>query len=172
MSIVKRDPYNGMRVVTNGCFDLFHEGHRYLMRYALSLCGQGALLILINSDRSVRELKGEGRPTDPFTIRAENIRSYVSGMHLQMNAYPGVIIKEFDKEEELARYINEFAPDIIVKGNDRTDVKDIVGSEKWPVVILPRLKGVSTTKMTEEINGKTEEAKPRDEETNWQGSSR
>ena len=152
--MMKQDPYHGIKVVVNGCFDLFHDGHKYLLDYALYLCGQGKILILLNSDSSICTLKGKNRPIDPFYSRKNNIYSYAKLRCLATRIYPYMDIHKFDTEEQLEELINNFQPNIIVKGNDRTNIKEIVGSKKWPVVILPRLEGLSTTKLIEEINGK------------------
>jgi hypothetical protein len=68
--------------------------------------------------------------------------------------YTTTKIVPFNTEEELAKAINSFCPTVIVKGNDRPDVRKIVGSDKWPVMIIPRMmddKGndISTSKILE-----------------------
>ena len=140
------------KAVVNGVFDLFHAGHEEILHYALKLCYYGEVLVLINSDRSTRELKGEGRPIDSINTRIENIKKSKQRWCLKHLEYPILYIQVFDNEEELALLIDDFEPDVIIKGNDRTDVKDIVGSDKWPVLIQPRTTGKSTTKLLEELD--------------------
>jgi len=137
-----------MRIILNGCFDCLHDGHRYLIIKALRWARRGELLILLNSDNSIQKLKGSDRPKDTFQIRQKNI-----GL-LRRHLYPHfrrMNIVEFDTEEQLESLINNFEPDLILKGNDRPDVREIIGSVNWPVCIIPRLKDkngkdISTTR--------------------------
>jgi D-beta-D-heptose 7-phosphate kinase/D-beta-D-heptose 1-phosphate adenosyltransferase len=144
-----------MRVVVNGCFDRLHSGHKYILVHALRIAhiSDGKLLVLLNSDESVRRLKGPNRPLETWDIRSNKILEY-----LQIFA-PSMMhqVTEFDTEEELEEHILKFHPHMIVKGNDRPDVREIVGSDRFPVLIVPRIPGVSTT---EELN-----ADPEREET-------
>ena len=100
-------------VFTNGCFDILHSGHVLYLEEAKSL---GDILILgLNSDDSVKRLKGEDRP-----INSENERAIVlSGL----NSIDYIIIFEEDTPIEL---IKQIQPNILVKGGDWT-VKQIVG---------------------------------------------
>ena len=136
-----------MKIIVNGCFDLFHDGHRYLLGLACDWAGKGEVLVLLNSDHSVKELKGENRPIDNEDNRRYNITQFCR----ESSPETRLAIAPFSTEEELAKYIDEFQPDMIVKGNDRPDVRDIVGSENWPICIVPRLKkegkDISTTGM-------------------------
>lgn len=124
-----------MRIVTNGCFDLFHDGHKHIISTALEWAHREDVLILMNSDLSVNKLKGDGRPIENYEKRINNISTWIK------NTYPlsKVKIIEFNTEKELKDLINKFEPDIILKGNDRTNITEIVGSDKWAVCILPRL---------------------------------
>lgn len=146
-----------MKIIVNGCFDRFHEGHEYLIRYADHMAGlYGKVFILMNSDNSVRELKL--RDPLPFETRKESIQEHIQ------NKYPHrwkvYSIFEFETEQELYRLIDGIQPDIILKGNDRPDIREIVGSDKWPVCIIPRLKDkngndISTTRIIdEEVNAR------------------
>ena len=142
------------RVIINGCFDLFHNGHRHLIKCAFKLCYQGSLLILINSDRSVKELKGEGRPIESEDQRVQNVIDYKQELNREYLEYPDTRVVIFDSEEELKELIDNFRPDMIIKGNDRPDVRTIVGSDKWPILIMPRIndengKELSSTKRME-----------------------
>jgi len=104
----------GKRVVfTNGCFDLLHPGH---VRYLAEARSMGDVLIVaINSDRSVRELKGPERPIFPEAERAEILAA------LECVDYV-TIFDEPTPENMLSRML----PNVLVKGGDRT-LDDIVG---------------------------------------------
>jgi D-beta-D-heptose 7-phosphate kinase/D-beta-D-heptose 1-phosphate adenosyltransferase len=102
-------------VFTNGCFDLLHPGHVALLREARA---QGHyLMVAINSDRSARALKGEGRPVQAEADRAEVLAA--------MRDVDGVVI--FD-EDTPAEIIEALQPDVLVKGGDYK-VEDVVGRD-------------------------------------------
>ena len=129
-------------VFTNGCFDVLHVGHvRYLHR-ARSL---GDLLVIgLNTDASVRRLKGPGRPVNSEKDRAEVLGSLAS--------VDAVVL--FDDPTPLA-LIRKVKPDWLVKGGDWKK-KDIVGSDfvegrGGKVRSLPFVKGFSTTAVLEAI---------------------
>jgi len=133
----------GKRIVfTNGCFDLLHVGH---LRYLKQAREEGDILILgLNSDRSVRELKGEARPLFPQDERAELLAA------LSMVDY--VVI--FDERTPLD-LIKEIRPDVLVKGGD-WKVKDIVGLREvkaagGEVVVVPQIPGKSTSNLVAQI---------------------
>ena len=94
-------------VLTNGCFDLLHVGHIRYLRGAKALGGK--LVVAINSDDSVRELKGEGRPAMPASERAEILAA--------LSAVDAVVI--FD-EPDVRALIREIHPDVQAKGTDYT----------------------------------------------------
>ena len=129
-------------VFTNGCFDILHVGHTRYLGEARKL---GDVLILaLNSDSSVRAIKGEKRPIVPETERAEVLAS--------LRSVDYVVLFSEDTPLELIEYLK---PDIIVKGGD-WDVKDVVGREsvaRWggKVVIIPEVKGASTTSIVDKI---------------------
>ena len=129
-------------VFTNGCFDLLHVGH---IRYLQQARGEGDLLVLgLNSDRSVRELKGETRPLFPQEERAEMLAA------LLMVDY--IVI--FDERTPL-NLIKEIRPDILVKGGDWRR-EDIVGGDEVEagggrVVVVPEIPGRSTSNLVDEI---------------------
>jgi len=104
----------GVRLVfTNGCFDLLHVGHITLLEHARAL-GE-ALVVGVNSDRSVRRLKGAGRPIVPLGERMEMLAGFRSVDYVVPFA-----------EDTPARIIDEVLPAVLVKGGDyRTS--DIVG---------------------------------------------
>jgi rfaE bifunctional protein nucleotidyltransferase chain/domain len=134
---------NGRRIVfTNGCFDLLHLGHIWCLEKARSL--GDALIVGINSDGSVHQLKGEGRPAIPATERAEILSA--------LECVDAVVI--FD-EPTPGEIIAKLLPDILVKGGDwPTD--QIVGRQEveaagGSVVLVPFLPGHSTTSIIRKI---------------------
>jgi rfaE bifunctional protein nucleotidyltransferase chain/domain len=134
---VRRAQTAGQRVVfTNGCFDLLHRGHIRYLEQARSL---GDLLVVaVNSDASVRQLKGVGRPVVPAEQRAEVLGA--------LAAVDLVLI--FD-EREPGRVIRAVRPDVLVKGGD-WPVDQIVGADYVRstgglVRSLPYVKGTSST---------------------------
>lgn len=129
-------PREGRLVFTNGCFDLLHRGHvEYL--YAARALGD-ALVVGLNSDDSVRRLKGESRPVVTELDRAIVLAG--------LGAVDAVTIFEEDTPRDL---IAALLPDLLVKGGDYRP-EDVVGREEveaagGEVVIIPFLEGRSTT---------------------------
>ncbi len=135
----------GLTVVfTNGCFDLLHPGH---VRYLAEARALGDILIVaLNSDRTVRILKGAGRP-----ILNEGERAQVVSA---LNAVDYVIFFDQETPREL---ISRLLPDVLVKGGD-WPVDEIVGREEVEsaggrVLSLPYVEGSSTTDIIERIKG-------------------
>lgn len=136
----------GKRVVfTNGCFDLLHPGH---VRYLTQARALGdSLIVALNSDRSVRSLKGEGRP-----VLSEGERAEV------MAALEAVDFVTVFDEETPRELVAALLPDILVKGGD-WPVSEIVGRDEVEaaggrVLSLPFIEGSSTTNIIERIRGK------------------
>lgn len=133
----------GKRLVfTNGCFDVLHVGHVRYLAAARSL--GDALLVAINSDRSVRELKGMGRPIMSESERAEILAALdaVSYVHVFNDLSPRSLIAEI-------------LPDVLVKGGDYA-LDEIHGREEVErtggrVVALPFTEGASTSSIIERI---------------------
>ncbi len=130
-------------VFTNGCFDILHSGHVFYLQKAKQ---QGDILILgLNSDASVRRLKGEKRP-----INSENDRAIVIS---ELKSIDYVVIFDEDTPQEI---ISLIVPNKLVKGGDykKEDVvgKDIVESNGGEVVIIPFVDGKSTTNIINRIN--------------------
>lgn len=133
----------GARLVfTNGCFDLLHRGHVSYLEAARVL--GDALVVGLNSDASVKKLKGPGRPVVPEVDRAAVLRA--------LRAVDEVIVFAEDTPERLIR---ELRPDVYVKGGDyriedlpEAEVAEEIGAE---VRILPFEAGYSTTALIERI---------------------
>ena len=132
-----REKRNGRRIVfTNGCFDLLHPGHIQALEQARAL--GGALVVGINSDASVRQLKGPGRPILPELERAEILAA--------LECVDAVVIfNELTPREIIAALL----PDILVKGGDWPG-DQIIGKEEVEaaggrVVSVPVVPGYSTT---------------------------
>ena len=129
-------------VFTNGCFDLLHKGHRDLIEQSFSF---GDILIVgLNSDESVKRLKGEGRPMQNEVKRKNALLNtgYVNEVYI------------FDDDTPL-ELINLIKPDILVKGGDYTP-NEIVGYEQvissgGEVKIVPLTPGFRTTATIENM---------------------
>ena len=138
-----REKRNGRRIVfTNGCFDLLHPGHIGLLEQARAL--GDSLIVGLNSDASVRKLKGAGRPVLPERERAEILAA--------LECVDAVLI--FDEptpREVIARLL----PDVLVKGSDWPG-DQIVGREEVEaaggrVVSISVVPGYSTTEILRKI---------------------
>lgn len=133
----------GRRIVfTNGCFDLLHIGH---LRYLERARRHGDRLVVgINSDRSVKKIKGPLRPLLPQAERAEVLAA--------LSCVDYVTI--FDEPDPLA-VITALRPDVLVKGSDwgknKIIGRDVVERRGGRVRRVPLIKGVSTTKLIEKI---------------------
>jgi D-beta-D-heptose 7-phosphate kinase/D-beta-D-heptose 1-phosphate adenosyltransferase len=138
----------GKVVFTNGCFDVLHFGHAYLLQFARD---RGDFLILgLNTDDSVRRQKGPGRPFVP-----DDQRAYM------LSLYPFVdIVILFDEDTPLA-LIEALQPDILVKGGDYTPDtvvgRGLVESYGGDVVICPRIDGLSTSDLVKKIRERRDE---------------
>jgi D-beta-D-heptose 7-phosphate kinase/D-beta-D-heptose 1-phosphate adenosyltransferase len=129
-------------IFTNGCFDLLHDGHLDLLCKAKQL--HGKLIVGVNSDTSVKRLKGESRP-----IKNEQSRMLQLAA-LQM--VDGVILFEEDTPLELIKTIQ---PDILVKGGDYTE-STIVGASEVKqhggrIEIINLVEGFSTTNLIQKM---------------------
>lgn len=129
-------------VFTNGCFDVLHAGHLDYLRKSKKLGSK--LIVGLNSDRSVKDLKGEDRPINNQNDRKKMLES--------LEFVDEVIIFDDPTPYDL---ISRLKPDIITKGGDYT-VDQVVGNDLVnQVVIIPILEGYSTTKIIEKIGKKS-----------------
>jgi len=137
-----------MKIIINGCFDLLHKGHVRLINTALKYSDNGKVLVLLNSDDSIKALKGDRRPLEHITTRSEAIHKVFHRFQRTQMEYPNMIVRIFNTEKELADIIDEFEPDIIIKGDDRPDVRTIVGYGKWPIMFIPTVTGQDGNKIS------------------------
>jgi D-beta-D-heptose 7-phosphate kinase/D-beta-D-heptose 1-phosphate adenosyltransferase len=132
-------------VVTNGCFDLVHEGHLSLLRHCKALAGSTHdVVVALNSDRSVQTLKGSARPIRPQGARVALLN--------QMEQVDWIVV--FD-EETPVDLLQRLRPDWLVKGGDYT-VDQVLGREfVKKVEIVPITHQISSTKILETMRQST-----------------
>lgn len=135
-------PRDHVLVFTNGCFDILHRGHVEYLAFARSLGDE--LLVALNSDSSVRRLKGEGRPINPLEDRA----AVVAGLE----SVDWGTAFDADTPREL---IVSLLPDVLVKGGDYTP-ETVVGAPEVEaaggrVVIAPLVPDRSTTNIIRRV---------------------
>jgi D-beta-D-heptose 7-phosphate kinase/D-beta-D-heptose 1-phosphate adenosyltransferase len=124
-------------IFTNGCYDILHRGHIELLKYCHSLVGN--VVVGINSDESVKRIKGKNRPFNNQDDRAFLLQSCIY--------VDDVIIFDEDTPYNL---IKRIMPSIIVKGGDYK-VEDVIGNDLCEVIIFDYVKGYSTTKTIQDI---------------------
>ncbi|HWR28311.1 MAG TPA: D-glycero-beta-D-manno-heptose 1-phosphate adenylyltransferase [Negativicutes bacterium] len=129
-------------VFTNGCFDILHAGH---VRYLTEAKKIGDVLVIgLNSDESVRKLKGAGRPVNSAADRAEVLAG--------LRAVDHVIVFAEDTAEELVRQLQ---PDVYVKGGDysldRLPESEIVAAYGGRTVLVPMVEGRSTSNVIQKL---------------------
>jgi len=142
VSTVRRAKKSGKKIVfTNGCFDILHMGHVKYLEKARSF---GDLLIVgLNSDQSLRRLKGDGRPVNPQYDRAYLLAA--------LDAVDFVSVFEEDTPYELIKAIE---PDVLVKGGDYRG-KEVVGSDiAKELRLVDFVEGRSTTAIIERVSNK------------------
>jgi len=128
------------RVVVNGTFDIIHLGHLRLLQYARSF-PKSYVLVLTDSDRRVRELKGENRPINTEYERCS--------MLFALKCVDRV--ETFDTDQELIDLIKGFEPDVMVKGSDYQG-QPIIGAEYCKEIkFYDRFKNYSTTNKIQDI---------------------
>ena len=135
--ILKKADLEETIIFTNGVFDILHTGHLKLLEYAKSKGNK--LIVGINSDESVKRLKGSNRPVNNHMLRKE-----------QLLALPWVDEVHIFKEDTPLELMNWLNPDLIIKGGDYI-IKTVVGHEKFNVEIFPTVEGKSTTSIIEKM---------------------
>tara|TARA_Y100000592_G_C5196663_1_gene188610 strand:+ start:89 stop:478 length:390 start_codon:yes stop_codon:yes gene_type:complete len=123
-------------IFTNGCFDVLHRGHLELLAYCSSL---GRVVVGINSDESIRRLKGSSRP-----IICEKDRKF----HLECLRFVDEVL--IFSEDTPYNLIKNVKPDIIVKGDDY-NIQTVVGNELCEVKIFKKIKGYSSSQVIQDI---------------------
>lgn len=136
-------------VFTNGCFDLLHQGHIYLLNTARSF--GDVLIVALNTDRSVSKLK-PGRPIQDEKSRANMMAS--------LEVVDAVILFEEETPQQL---IEKILPDVLVKGGDYKP-EDVVGGKTMEqhggrVEIVPLQKGFSTSALIEKMKSEKQNLK-------------
>ena len=130
-------------VATGGCFDLLHAGHVSLLRQARAL--GDALVVCVNSDDSVRRLKGPGRPVVTATDRARLLA--------ELSCVDAVVVFE---ESAPSAVLERLQPDVWVKGGDYAGGElpeaEVVRRHGGEVVLVPTVDGYSTTRLLQEAN--------------------
>tara|TARA_B100000941_G_C28496090_1_gene551054 strand:- start:1277 stop:1693 length:417 start_codon:yes stop_codon:yes gene_type:complete len=128
--------------VTNGCFDLLHEGHLYSLKQAKKFCN--ILIVLLNSNKSTRILKGKNRPIEDEKLRKKKL--------LQTKYVDRVII--FNERTPI-KNIKKIRPNVLFKGseykNKKISGKSFLKSYGGKIILLKKIKNISTSKI---IRGK------------------
>jgi D-beta-D-heptose 7-phosphate kinase/D-beta-D-heptose 1-phosphate adenosyltransferase len=129
---------------TNGCFDILHPGHVKVLTAARSACDR--LIVGLNSDASVKRLKGEGRPVQNERARAEVLA-----------ALEAVDLVAVFEEDTPLRLITQITPSVLVKGGDYTREQvvghEVVEAHGGQVVLVDILQGFSTTALVNRAKG-------------------
>ena len=149
--LVKQLRASGKSIVfTNGVYDLLHPGHVRYLQAARAL--GDALVVGVNSDRSVRANKGPNRPINPEAERAEVIAA--------MDCVDAAVIFDEDTPHEI---ISRLQPDVLVKGADWAEDaivgRDVVEARGGRVVRMPIEQGFSTTDLIAKIQAGSQEIK-------------
>ena len=126
--------------MVNGTFDIVHRGHIEMLNYAKSLGDK--LLVAIDTDRRVRELKGEGRPINDQYDRAFLLNNLKCVDEVWL----------FDSKEELIMIMESYKPDVYVKGSDwKKDTQSTAHQHCKEVIYYDRIEPYSTTRTIESI---------------------
>lgn len=141
-------------VFTNGCFSLLHAGHFNLLSFCNDLAGEnGIVIVAIDSNKKIRQDKGEMKSLFSFEERKEQI--------LSLSKYENNVRKSlvhevhcFDTNEELFKLIERIKPSVIVKGADWKN-SYVVGSTFHPVEFFEIDNKISSTKIVERVLSKS-----------------
>lgn len=127
------------KVFTNGCFDIVHPGHLRMLKYCASLGDH--VLVGIDSDSRVKELKGPSRP-----INSEEIRKFILLNFRWVND-----VKVFSNDDELTELVKDYEPDYMIVGSDWQG-KTVIGSQHAKILgYYERIDEYSTTKIIKNI---------------------
>ena len=127
------------KVFTNGCFDILHPGHLHMLKYCAGLGHH--VLVGIDSDERVRQMKGDSRPINSESVRKE----------ILLNIKWVNDVEVFSSDEELTSLVKTYSPDYMVVGSDWQN-KRIIGSEYAKIVgFFERIDEFSTTDIIERI---------------------
>ena len=127
-------------VFTNGCFDVLHRGHIELLKFSKRIGDQ--LVVGLNSDESIKRIKGSDRPINNQKDRKMMLE--------ELRCVDKVIIFDEDTPYDLIQSVN---PDIIVKGGDYTP-QEVVGNDLAEVVIFGTIHGYSSTKIIKDSSNR------------------
>lgn len=139
--LLNLDFANKKVVFTNGCFDIIHHAHIKLLKFAKS---KGDILVVgLNSDKSIKKIKGESRPINNITDRASLL--------YELDFIDYIIIFE---EDTPLNIIERLRPEVLIKGGDYKD-KKIIGSEYVKEIILYNyIENTSSTNIIKKIQDK------------------
>ena len=127
-------------VFTNGCFDVLHRGHFELLKFSKIIVDH--LVVGLNSDESIKRIKGSDRPINNQKDRKMLLE--------ELRCVDKVIIFDEDTPYDLIQSVN---PDIIVKGGDYTP-QEVVGNDLAEVVIFGTIHGYSSTKIIKDSSNR------------------
>ena len=135
---------NKMKVsFTNGCFDILHLGHLEILTKSKEFGDR--LIVAVNSDESVRKLKGDKRPVNDFQTRSHILASF---------SFVDYVVEFSDDTPK--KLIQIIKPDFLIKGGDykKKDIvgNDIVSSYGGETIIIPLIDGLSSTNTINKIN--------------------
>ena len=135
---------NKMKVAfTNGCFDILHLGHLEILTKSKEFGDR--LIVAVNSDESVRKLKGKERPINDFQTRSNMLASF---------SFVDYVVEFSDDTPK--KLIQIIKPDFLIKGGDykKKDIvgNDIVSSYGGETIIIPLIDGLSSTNTINKLN--------------------
>ena len=130
-----------MKVMVNGTFDILHRGHLEMLQYAGNM---GSLLVCIDTDRRVKELKGESRP-----VNNQEDRKFM----LECLKFVDWV-KLFDSREELIEIMKQYQPDVYVKGSDWKGHSTVAEQYCKQVIYYDRVGNYSTTNIIQHISNR------------------
>jgi len=131
-----------MIIFTNGCYDILHIGHIELFKYCKSFGGK--VIVAINSDESIKEIKGNDRPINKLSDRTQMLSAirYIDE------------VQTFNTNEELEEIIKNVKPDIMIVGSDHKN-KKVIGSEfAKKLLFFERIDEYSTTEIVQRISNR------------------